>query len=52
MLARAVKKGHDVARENAKIEWEKNMVRKGLAKKDEKGVLVSLKTGKPLVYAG
>jgi len=51
MLARAVKKGHDVAAENAKIEWEGNMIRKGLAKKDENGVLISLKTGKPLIYA-
>lgn len=50
MTGSAVKQGFDTAKENSKIEWEKNMVRKGLAKKDENGVLISLKTGKELVY--
>ena len=39
------------AGEDAKIAWENNMIKRGLAKRDENGVLVSLKTGKPLVYA-
>lgn len=50
MTGSAVKQGFDKAGADAKIEWEKNMIRKGLAKKDENGVLVSLKSGKPLVY--
>ena len=51
MAGTAAKQGFAKAGADAKVEWEKNMVRKGLAKKDENGVLVSLKTGKPLVYA-
>ena len=50
MTGSAVKQGFDKAGADAKIEWEKNMIRKGLAKKDENGGLVSLKSGKPLVY--
>ena len=50
MAGSAVKQGFAKAGEDAKIDWEKNMIRKGLAKKDENGVLVSLKTGKTLVY--
>lgn len=51
MTGAAVKQGFAKAGADAKIDWERNMIRKGLAKKDENGVLVSLKTGKPLIYA-
>jgi hypothetical protein len=50
-ISTAVKQGFDKAAVDAKINWENNMIKKGLAKKDANGVLISLKTGKPLVYA-
>lgn len=50
-IGSAVSSGFKKAGEDAKIAWENNMIKRGLAKKDENGVLVSLKTGKPLVYA-
>lgn len=51
MTGSAAKGGFAKAAEASKLEWEKNMVRKGIAKKDENGVLVSLRTGKPITYA-
>ena len=50
-IGSAVSSGFKKAGEDAKIAWENNMIKRGLAKRDENGVLVSLKTGKPLVYA-
>lgn len=50
-IGSAVSSGFKKAGEDAKIAWENNMIKRGLAKRDENGVLVSIKTGKPLVYA-
>jgi hypothetical protein len=51
MTGSAVKAGHDAAKDAAKLKWENNMIKKGLAKRDEKGVLINLKTGKEAVYS-
>jgi len=48
----AVHKGMKQSSEEAKLNWERNMIRKGLAKRDSSGTLINTKTGKPAVYNG